>query len=156
MVAPAQMLGSSIQTTPAAMKQAVLDAATGGMSPTSKAKFIKYNCSDCGGDLMAGDGPGTDVTGAWRKMSHNKHWTKQQLAEARATWVRPNDKKTVVTVCTGSRCRKPLLPTAEQLERMQEYSLTIKQESDVRAAAARLPGDFVDAGDILDLLRMGM
>ena len=100
------------------------------MSPTSKAKFIKYNCSDCGGDLMAGDGPGTDVTGAWRKMSHNNHWTKQKLAEARATWVRPNDKKTVVTVCTGSRCRKPLLPTAEQLERMQEYSLTIKQESD--------------------------
>ena len=115
------------------MKQAVLDAATGGMSPTSKAKFIKYNCSDCGGDLMAGDGPGTDVTGKWRSMSHNKHWTKQKLAEARATWVRPNDEKTVVTVCTGSRCRKPLLPTAEQLERMQEYSLTIKQESDVRA-----------------------
>ena len=81
---------------------------------------------------MAGDGPGTDVTGAWRSMSHNKHWTKQKLAEARATWVRPNDEKTVVTVCTGSRCRKPLLPTAEQLERMQEYSLTIKQESDVR------------------------
>ena len=78
------MLGSSIQTTPAAMKQAVLDAATGGMSPTSKAKFIKYNCSDCGGDLMAGDGPGTDVTGKWRSMSHNKHWTKQKLAEARA------------------------------------------------------------------------
>ena len=150
------MLGSSIQTTPAAMKQAVLDAATGGMSPTSKAKFIKYNCSDCGGDLMAGDGPGTDVTGAWRKMSHNKDWTKQKLAEARATWVRPNDEKTVVTLCTGSRCRKPLLPTAEQLERMQEHSLTIKQESDVRAAAARLPGGFVDAGDILDLLRMGM
>ena len=50
------------------MKQAVLDAATGGMSPTSKAKFIKYNCSDCGGDLMAGDGPGTDVTGKWRSM----------------------------------------------------------------------------------------
>ena len=49
-----------------------------------------------------------------------------------------------------------VLPTAEQLERMQEYSLTIKQESDVRAAAARLPGGFVDAGDILDLLRMGM
>ena len=57
MVAPAQMLSSSIQTTPAAMKKAVLDAATGGMSPTSKAKYIKYNCSDCGGDLvMAGDG----------------------------------------------------------------------------------------------------
>ena len=56
----------------------------------------------------------------------------------------------------NSLTRKPLLPTAEQLERMQEYSLTIKQESDVRAAAARLPGDFVDAGDILDLLRMGM
>ena len=145
------MLGSSIQTTPAAMKQAVLDAATGGMSPTSKAKFIKYNCSDCGGDLMAGDGPGTDVTGKWRSMSHNKHWTKQKLAEARA-----HDEKTVVTLCTGSRCRKPLLPTAEQLERMQEHSLTIKQESDVRAAAARLPGGFVDAGDILDLLRMGM
>ena len=105
---------------------------------------------------MAGDGPGTDVTGAWRSMSHNKHWTKQKLAEARATWVRPNDKKTVVTVCTGSRCRKPLLPTAEQLERMQEHSLTIKHESDVRAAAAQLPGGFVDAGDILDLLRMGM
>ena len=67
---------------------------------------------------MAGDGPGTDVTGAWRSMSHNKHWTKQKLAEARATWVRPNDEKTVVTLCTGSRCRKPLLPTAEQLERM--------------------------------------
>ena len=96
------------------MKQAVLDAATGGMSPTSKAKFIKYNCSDCGGDLMAGDGPGTDVTGKWRSMSHNKHWTKQKLAEARATWVRPNDEKTVVTLCTGSRCRKPLRPTAEQ------------------------------------------
>jgi len=41
MVAPAQMLGSSIQTTPAAMQQAVLDAATGGISPTSKAKYIK-------------------------------------------------------------------------------------------------------------------
>ena len=105
---------------------------------------------------MAGDGPGTDVTGKWRSMSHNKHWTKQKLAEARATWVRPNDEKTVVTLCTGSRCRKPLLPTAEQLERMQEHSLTIKQESDVRAAAAQLPGGFVDAGDILDLLRMGM
>ena len=39
---------------------------------------------------------------------------------------------------------------------MQDYSLTIKQESDVRAAAAQLPGGFVDAGDILDLLRMGM
>ena len=39
---------------------------------------------------------------------------------------------------------------------MREHSLTIKQESDVRAAAARLPGDFVDADDILDLLRMGM
>ena len=39
---------------------------------------------------------------------------------------------------------------------MREHSLTIKQESDARAAAARLPGDFVDAGDILDLLRMGM
>ena len=149
------MLGSSIQTTPAAMKQAVLDAATGGMSPTSKAKFIKYNCSDCGGDLMAGDGRGTDVTGAWRKMSHNNHWTKQKLAEARATWVRPNDEKTVVTVCTGSRCRKPLLPTAEQLERMQEYSLTIKQESDVRAEAAQLPGGFVTADDVLELRRMG-
>ena len=37
-----------------------------------------------------------------------------------------------------------------------KHSLTIKQESDVRAAAARLPGGFVDAGDILDLLRMGM
>ena len=149
------MLGSSIQTTPAAMKQAALDAATGGMSPTSKAKYIKYNCSDCGGDLMAGDGPGTDVNGRWRSMPHNKQWTKQKLAEARATWVRPSDEKTVVTVCTGSRCRKPLLPTAEQLERMREHKLTIKQESDVRAAAARLPGGFVDADDILDLRRMG-
>ena len=69
--------------------------------------------------------------------------------------MRPNDKKTVVTVCTGSRCRKPLLPTAEQLERMQEYSLTIKQESDVRADAVRVPGGFVDADDILYLRRMG-
>ena len=33
--------GRSIQTTPAAMQQAVLDAATGGISPTSKAKYIK-------------------------------------------------------------------------------------------------------------------
>ena len=56
----------------------------------------------------------------------------------------------------GTAARKPPLPTAEQLDRMREHSLTIKQESDVRAAAARLPGDFVDAGDILDLLRMGM
>ena len=83
-------------------------------------------------------------------MSHNKHWTKQKLAEARATWVRPNDEKTVVTVCTGSRCRKPLLPTAEQLERMQVYSLTIKQESDVRAEAAQLPGGFITADDVLE------
>ena len=86
---------------------------------------------------MAGDGPGTDVTGRWRSMPHNKQWTKQKLDAARATWVRPDDEKTVVTVCTGSRCRKPLLPTAEQLERMQEHSLTIKQESDVRAEAAQ-------------------
>ena len=56
----------------------------------------------------------------------------------------------------GTAARKPLLPKAEQLDRMREHSLTIKQESDVRAAAARLPGDFVDADDILDLLRMGM
>ena len=82
-------------------------------------------------------------------------WTKQKLAEARVTWVRPSDEKTVVTACTGSRCRKPLLPTAEQLERMREHKLTIKQESDVRAAAARLPGGFVDADNILDLRRMG-
>ena len=75
------MLGSSIQTTPAAMKQAVLDAATGGMSPTSKAKYIKYNCSDCGGDNMAGDGPGTDVTGRWRSMPHT---IQQAMDEAEA------------------------------------------------------------------------
>ena len=105
---------------------------------------------------MAGDGPGTDVTGRWRSMPHNKQWTKQKLDAARATWVRPDDEKTVVTVCTGSRCRKPLLPTAEQLERMQEHSLTIKQESDVRAAAARLPGGWDTADDLLELRRMGM
>ena len=52
------MLGTSIQTTPAAI-------------------------SDCGGDLMAGDGPGTDVTGGWRSMSHNKQWTTMDEAEAR-------------------------------------------------------------------------
>ena len=56
----------------------------------------------------------------------------------------------------GTAARKPLLPTAEQLDRMREHSLTIKQESDVRTAAAQLPGGFVDAGDILDLLGMGM
>ena len=50
----------------------------------------------------------------------------------------------------------PLLPTAKQLKRMQEHSLTIKQESDVRAEAAQLPGGWVTADDLLELRRMGM
>ena len=55
----------------------------------------------------------------------------------------------------GTAARKPLLPTAEQLDRMREHSLTIKQESDVRAEAAQLPGGFVTADDVLELRRMG-
>ena len=39
---------------------------------------------------------------------------------------------------------------------MQEHSLTIKQESDVRAETAQLPGGWVTADDLLELRRMGM
>ena len=38
---------------------------------------------------------------------------------------------------------------------MREHSLTIKQESDVRAEAAQLPGGFITADDVLELRRMG-
>ena len=50
---------------------------------------------------------------------------------------------------------KPMLCDETEDQNPGASFAAIKQESDVRAAAARLPGGFVDADDILDLRRMG-
>ena len=95
----------------------------------------KYNGPCCGGDKMAGTGPGYVLIDA------------VQLAMAKrtkASW-KADGKGVVATKC--GNCKKIILPTATQQQRMQRFNLPSvydeRQLSEVEASTGLPPEDVI-------------
>ena len=117
-----RMLNSEIQT-----KEA--EKPSGKSAKKDPASFL---CVRCGGTRLAGDGAGSlvrsDPEVAKSVLSAS------DLKRLRATWICPRRGEEVVTLCTGSKCRRVLVPTEDQLARMEALQLKdVKEEAELRA-----------------------
>ena len=87
------------------------------LSPISMSAKRQHNGPCCGGDKVAGTGPGYKLG----------EFTQIKLAErTKASWVRESDKAVVATKC-GS-CKKIIVPTDEQCARMERFKLKSVRE----------------------------
>jgi hypothetical protein len=93
-------------------------------SPPQADAKARYNCHACGGERLAG-------SSAYKLIEPHQI----QLATRReACW---NDRATGATMATKcGHCKKLIFPNDEQLRRMRELKIDVRQEAQLREAEA--------------------
>ena len=125
----ARMLNSDIKTNEAEVARALAEK---DLDAARKDPKSIYWCLACGGTRMAGDGDGTLITTRGFLNPTPNHTA---LRQTRATWMSRKGKGEVATQC--SKCRSVIVPTDEQLIRMDVKKLKdVKEESELRLGSS--------------------